>query len=190
MSSIEDEVSRLVSPYNIESLKQLSLSYLESEYMQKRDELVSSYHQSFPRRINARTGSEILEIAFELSKDVNEILAFHGTTSSAASSIAKYGFDLSRSKQCGLFGTGIYLSDSISKAMQYTNHSDKKILVCRVLMGKPKVYLRRISDPRIPENYDSILGIRPKTVNILDQYKEFVVFDPKQVLPLFLIEIT
>ena len=50
---------------------------------------------------------------------VKEGYFFHGTDVSKIDSIARFGFDQRLSKVSGLFGCGIYFSDSFAKSLYY-----------------------------------------------------------------------
>ncbi|KAH3840164.1 hypothetical protein DPMN_113608 [Dreissena polymorpha] len=73
-----------------------------------------------------------------VDKRINEYYLFHGTLTSNAESIAQQGFDVRFSKGALMLGRGIYFTDSLVKADQYTRPDDSGmccIIMARVLLG-------------------------------------------------------
>ncbi|PAA67692.1 hypothetical protein BOX15_Mlig002508g1 [Macrostomum lignano] len=115
---------------------------------------------------------------------------FHGTTRSNAENIITDGFKIGDG---GMFGDGIYFATDSTKSVQYcTNTSVKSLLLCDVLLGKQKVCrtARKYLDFETlsEEGYDSVFAQRAsrKTRGVL--YDEFVVYDPRQAAPRYLIK--
>jgi len=118
-------------------------------------------------------------------------LKFHGTTVEAVKSIIQSGFKLPRSEG-QMFGPGIYFASDSSKSAQeqYTKGSDM-LLVCEVLLGKSKTVHRACEDMTAKklrdEGYDSLFAKRgtKETGGVLND--EFVVFNPKQAIPRYIV---
>eukprot|EP00434_Breviolum_minutum_P005700 symbB.v1.2.005022.t1/scaffold288.1/size478366/52 len=114
-----------------------------------------------------------------LDHRVNEVWLLHGTSEDAAKAISKSNFT---SSSGGCFGSGIYFADDARKSNQYATRTEENLkimLLCRVALGgimtlpegQDRTADRYASDP----NIDSILGFTDN--------KEFVVYDPAQVYP-------
>ena len=154
-------------------------------------------HNWFPRvtRIEKLTSLELeigwLEAKTKLFDPTRCDLKFHGTTVEACNNIIKSGFKLP-SATGQMFGPGIYFASDSSKSAQevYTKGSNM-LLVCEVLLGKAKTVdkactwmtSKKLSD----EGYDSLFAKRgtKETGGVL--YDEFVVFNPKQAIPRYVI---
>merc|ERR1712178_476569 len=126
----------------------------------------------------------------ELDDSINEVWLFHGTKKAAAESITENDFklDLAGSNAGTLFGSGIYLAEAASKADEYTEPSKDGIrcmLLCRATLGRAYYVDAVETDPDdcmqqcLGGQYHSVLGDREKCRGT---YREFVVFDPDQVL--------
>ncbi|GJJ70095.1 hypothetical protein EMPS_02444 [Entomortierella parvispora] len=119
----------------------------------------------------------------------DEIL-FHGTQQSKISSILHNGLDPKMTIRAN-YGKGVYFSDSIEKCMQYTDAQTMmgqtySIILCCVLLGKIMVEpydkaCRRLypTSNFLPPGYDSAVAH--------DVFKEWVVMEKSQVLPLCVI---
>ncbi|KAG0087491.1 putative E3 ubiquitin-protein ligase dtx2 [Podila epicladia] len=128
-----------------------------------------------------------------LAEDVDmfrdEIL-FHGTPKRKLSSILQNNLD-PRTTVRANYGKGVYFSDSIEKCMQYVDlqtsmEQEYSIILCCVLLGKvwiePYEKAQRKLDSNtmfLPEGYDSAVGH--------DSFKEWIVYEKSQVLPLCVI---
>jgi len=123
--------------------------------------------------------------------DEGEALLFHGTNPSSAMGILKTGFSLDHAgKTTGtMLGYGVYLAECSSKSDEYalddcggTYPGLMALLVCRCLVGKSLVVHDagdHVSHAK-SNGYDSVVGDRESKVGT---YKEFVMFDERQVLP-------
>jgi len=118
-------------------------------------------------------------------------LKFHGTTEESLKSIIQSGFKLPRIEH-QLFGPGIYFASDSSKSAQkrYTKGSNM-LLVCEVILGKTKTVeqaCRDMTDKKLrDEGYDSVFAKRgmKATGGVLND--EFVVFNPKQAIPRYIV---
>lgn len=184
------------SSYNptIKSIRKLDNEELFRQYMEEKSRMQEI--RKCPK-VTFKTENPLLQEFFNLDQDINEALLFHGSSENAMNNIAKHGFDLKRAR-VGLFGRGAYFADYSAKSDQYTLRdcgSTKYMLVCRIILGSPKKYLfQHNSHSSAPtfevKKYDSILGIRPKGVKIIDSFREFIVFEDSKIYPDFVIEYT
>ncbi|KAG0335865.1 hypothetical protein BG000_007159 [Podila horticola] len=133
------------------------------------------------------------QVRRRLAEDVDmfrdEIL-FHGTPKRKLPSILQNNLD-PRTTVRANYGKGVYFSDSIEKCMQYVDtqtsmEQEYSIILCCVLLGKvwvePYEKAQRKLDSNtmfLPEGYDSAVGH--------DSFKEWIVYEKSQVLPLCVI---
>lgn len=127
---------------------------------------------------------------------------FHGTNARAAECIVKDGFKLPLSEASEswgghrlMFGRGVYFASDSSKSAQaaYTG-SDCTLLVCDVLLGKQRPVVTVAYDAhdeakrRGSEGYDSVYAMPNSHRTGGVKFDEFIVFDPDQALPRFLVK--
>ena len=132
-----------------------------------------------------------LQAKTEVFDPTRSDLKFHGTTTEAVDSIIQSGFKLPEAKR-QMFGPGIYFATESSKSAQerYTKGSNM-LLVCEVLLGKTKTVHQRCEEMTGTklrhEGYDSLFAQRgtKDTGGVLND--EFVVFDPKQAIPRYIV---
>ncbi|KAG0070232.1 60S ribosomal protein L24 [Linnemannia elongata] len=117
-------------------------------------------------------------------------LLFHGTRKANLPSILRNGLDPRLSHRRN-YGAGCYFSDSIEKCMQYVDkqteiEQEYSVLVCAVLLGRvlvePEERKARVLKPGsffLPNGYDSAAET--------DFWKEWIVYDKSQILPLAVI---
>ena len=123
-------------------------------------------------------------------------LKFHGTGDEGIKNIPKEGFwDPKQHSKTGMFGKGIYFSTNSSKSGQYVyTKGSNKILVCEVLLGKSKVVQGSDSSLTLEkirhEGYDSVFAPRDTKSYGGVMHDEFVIFDPDQALPRYIIHYT
>ena len=171
-----------------------------AEYMKVQDQVtkfIQPCHKWFPAitKIEKVTNLD-LEKKFEKAKtrafgDYIDT-KFHGTSDEGVKGITKNGFRLpdenAPEEKRGMFGQGIYFATDSSKSAQkmYTKESGK-LLLCQVILGKTKTV--READKMLnkkklkEEKYDSVFAPRGYAV----QNDEFVIFDPDQALPQYII---
>ncbi|KAF9085528.1 hypothetical protein BGX23_009578 [Mortierella sp. AD031] len=123
----------------------------------------------------------------ELYRD--EIL-YHGTHKTRVPSILMNGLEPRMTIRAN-YGQGVYFSDSIEKCMQYVDYQtsldqEYSIILCCVLLGRvmvePHEKAKRNMNPQIkflPPSFDSAVEH--------DVYKEWVVIEKSQILPLCVI---
>lgn len=124
----------------------------------------------------------------QLQEGVNEMYLFHGTSPSAADSIARNDFDMLRvgSAVGSMFGPGLYLAESASKSDEYAKEgegifaSQYALLLCRAVAGR--VY--RVEDKGDKSSfvtsgdYDSVCGDREAAVGT---FREMIFFNADAV---------
>jgi hypothetical protein len=145
----------------------------------------------------------MLELKFERAKlkcfDNYIDQKFHGTQDIGIQNIPKEGFrrpkPLAQGARPSMYGQGIYFATDSSKSAQdiYTGGSNK-LLLCDVLLGKSKTVhsadtklsLKKIRD----EGFDSVFAPRNSkaTGGVLND--EFVIYDPDQAIPRYIIHFT
>ena len=138
-----------------------------------------------------------LEKQFEAAKTrcFGEYIAlkFHGTGKEGIDKIPWEGFKISKvaCKQL-MFGLGIYFATDSSKSAQeiYTKGT-KKLLLCDVLLGNTKTVISGDSTLTLEkiraEGFDSILAPRDSKSTGGVLYDEFVIYDPDQAIPRYII---
>jgi len=118
---------------------------------------------------------------------------FHGTDSEAINAIILNGFRLPiNDTQVRMFGRGIYFATDSSKSAQdvYTEGSNV-LLLCDVLLGKEM----KVLGPKYNMNletiknlgYDSIFAPRDTRNQGGVLFDEFVIYDPRQAYPRYII---
>lgn len=144
-----------------------------------------------------------LELKFEQAKlncfGTHTDLKFHGTGDEGIKHIPEKGFRLPQPAKPGeqkhMFGCGIYFATDSSKSAQpmYTKGANK-LLLCNVLVGKAKRVDRAdytlTKEKLKQEGFDSVFAPRgtQSTGGVMND--EFVVFDPDQALPKYIIYYT
>ena len=186
------------------------LSYDSAEYQSKEDivmKYIKPMHNWYPkvtgirRVINSTLERKFLQACVNGYGDYTD-LKFHGTSIHAIKEITEYGFRLPENP--GMYGKGIYLATDSSKSAQeiYTKGS-MKLLLCEVFLGKTFTFSgsnQRISfldtERAFKGNYgnkfltdhkcDSVYAPRNSEV----KNDEFIVFNPNQVYPKYIISYT
>ena len=172
--------------------------YLDVEDQVKK--YVQPGHNWYPQVIkivevkNPELKIRFLKVSTELFHRAPEtVKKFHGTTNEGVDGITKSGFRLPANP--GMYGAGIYLAADSSKSAQkiYTKGSNKLIL-CDVLLGNSLVAdkaMPRMDAKKLKNmGYDSLFAPRDTkgTGGVL--YDEYVVFNPDQVFPRYIISYT
>ena len=171
-----------------------------AEYMKVQDQVtkfIQPCHNWFPAITKIeKVTNLVLEKKFEEAKSraFGSYIdtKFHGTSDEGVKGITENGFRLPDENPAngkrGMFGQGIYFATDSSKSAQkiYTKGSSK-LLLCQVILGKSKVV--READNTLnkkklkDQKFDSIYAPRGNAV----QNDEFIIFDPDQALPEYVI---
>ncbi|KAI3366731.1 hypothetical protein L3Q82_009403 [Scortum barcoo] len=136
-------------------------------------------------------------------KDIHERRLFHGTNISNVDSICKYNFDLRLSGQHGrLYGKGIYFAKHASYADRYSvaskdpmllyggetrgvqGENTKIIFLARVMVGQSTVGQTYFEKP----DHGSSENSHDSCVDDIDHPTMFIIFDPNQIYPEYLIQ--
>ena len=171
-----------------------------AEYQKVKDQVlnfIQPCHHWFPSitKIEKVTNLE-LEKKFEVAKSKafgdHIDIKFHGTSNNNLNNIIKDGFKMPDQKpptsKRGMFGQGIYFATDSSKSAQkiYTQGS-QKLLLCQVILGRSKQVRKAdytLNKQKLrSKQYDSVYAPRGSAV----KNDEFVIFDPDQALPQYII---
>lgn len=131
-----------------------------------------------------------------LVPECNEWYLFHGAAPDTAQKICQSDFKIScaGSNTGTLYGKGLYLAESITKADEYAKPNARgnyTVLLCRVLGGQVRYTADAEPDPEalvydcIQGDYDCVLGDREKCRGT---FREFVCYDSEDVYPEYIIE--
>jgi len=170
------------------------------EYLNIEDKVmkyIQPGHDWFPhvtcveKLVNMKLELDWLKAQTEVIDPTRHDLKFHGTTSEAVENIIQSGFKLPTGGR-QMFGRGIYFASDSSKSAQerYTKGSNM-LLVCEVLLGKTKTVEKHCQDMTYAklraEGYDSLFAKRgtKETGGVLND--EFVVYNPKQAIPRYIV---
>lgn len=196
------------------------------EYKKKIGDTVSSFDRARCKETNGNKSrtrkARALRAMLDQDTCLNEQWLFHGTGATGVYAIGEKGFDTARagSKTGTLLGPGIYLTDSSTKADEYTAEERleqteeklastkhvRRLLLCKAVLGRPLVLyptpeykktLKFISKA----NYSAVtdmLNTRKRHCILRDgehkfprkTFKEYAVFDAAAILPQFIIEYT
>ncbi|KAM4712364.1 protein mono-ADP-ribosyltransferase PARP11-like [Anableps anableps] len=127
------------------------------------------------------------------TNNIQERRLFHGTDTENIASICKYNFDLRIAGQHGaLFGKGIYFTSRAFYADIYSpirisptdGRLTKVIFLAQVMVGKSKPGQFHFCKP----DNGSLENFHDSCVDDLDDPMIFVMFDPNQIYPEYLIE--
>lgn len=166
------------------------------EYSQRRSHIKSALSKNDDGRLSKIDGLKTADILpdcnkFRLDCGANEAWLFHGTIDSAAEKITSGDFlvNLAGSNAGTLYGKGLYLAESVSKADEYTYenaYEERCMLVCRSALGFVKYNDEANPDPNkcvrkcTKGKYHCVLGDREK---LRDTFREIIVYDHSQVYP-------
>ncbi|XP_028286571.1 protein mono-ADP-ribosyltransferase PARP11-like [Parambassis ranga] len=133
--------------------------------------------------------------------EIQERRLFHGTEATNVDSICKFNFDLGLAGQHGhVYGKGIYFARHASVADKYAGSStdllqafsgmiphvgpSKILFLARVMVGKSKVGRSYFTKP----NHGSAGNSHDSCVDDANHPNIFVIFDPNQIYPEYLIQ--
>ena len=197
VKDLEEKIAKKLVP--IFSIDEISSTGQDSaEYQKVKDKVekfVQPMHQWFPNITKIEKVTNLhLEKKFEVAKSkafgdhIDD--KFHGTSDEGVQGITTDGFRMPdpNAKKRGMYGQGIYFATDSSKSAQkiYTKGS-QKLLLCQVILGKSKEV--RVADSTLnkqklrSERCDSVFAPRGTDV----KNDEFVIFDPDQALPQYII---
>merc|ERR1712217_481987 len=145
-----------------------------------------------------RNDLEVWGLDEPLDPTIDEHLFFHGTNEAAAAGIVDGDFRLPPSHEHGgSYGKGVYLAETCTKAHMYCKQrgADKlsPILIVRSALGKAHNTNLETPNPGALESgaksgqYNSVCGDRRKLPQNYSGYREFIVYDTGQVLPMYLL---
>jgi hypothetical protein len=133
-----------------------------------------------------------------LSLAANTHYLLHGTNLANLGSICEHGLLVARAKSTGLYGQGLYFTESSCKAQSYgdgvAGAGHGCILVCRVVIGSVYVAQRDCAGTtHAPPPYDSVMArssttTRPDGTFSQQLHNEFIVFDNCAVYPEFALQ--
>ena len=143
---------------------------------------------------NAELEIRFLKASTELfDREPETVKKFYGTDNEGVDRITKTGFRLPENP--GKYGAGIYLVTDSSKNGQdiYTKGSNK-LIMCDVLLGSP-MFVNKTTPPMDANGlkrigYDSLHAPRDKKGAGGVLYDEYVVFNPDQLFPRYIISFT
>ncbi|XP_051247957.1 protein mono-ADP-ribosyltransferase PARP11 [Dicentrarchus labrax] len=195
-------------PYQLIPLNELTPEYQTVADYVKNDGLLDKSIISISRIQNmdlwelyCRKKKQLMRI--QGVRDIQERRLFHGTEIQNVENICKYNFDLRLAGQHGhIYGKGIYFAKHASYADKYSKGSvdplklyggqtrgghgeyTKVVFLARVMIGKSKVGKKEFKKPdhQSSENtHDSCVDdVRCPTI--------FVIFDPNQIYPEYLVQ--
>jgi len=130
-----------------------------------------------------------------LDLPLNEHWLWYGASKDEVRAMAQMGLDVDRAgnnPDFSRYGRGLYLSDTLSKTLQYAETDEdgiKHLLLCRVCCGEllyteQESLLDGDTTARM-ENKHSVLANLPAA-----GYREFIVLENDQVYPEFVLEVT
>ena len=123
-----------------------------------------------------------------LSRDVKELLLFHGTDSlDTVRGIAINNFDFRLSgKNATMYGEGAYFAKNAKYSHAYTKPPDRFMFIARVLVGEHTQGKR--DDKRPPAKPGAAHELYDSCVDNINSPSIYIVYDTKQYYPEFLIQ--
>ena len=175
-----------------------------TEYLDVEDSVkkfIQPFHQWYPNVTKiVKVTNYKLKIKFMERKrtlfdpEGRSVLKFHGTGEDGVEGITKSGFRLPTGGN-PMYGFGIYFASDASKSAQeiYTKGSNK-LLLCEVLMGKSLTVESAQNNMTLAElkkrQCDSLFAKRDTKSKGGVLFDEFVVYDPDQAYPKYIIHYT
>jgi len=121
---------------------------------------------------------------------LNEMLLWHGTTKTAAETIAEEGFMVGNARHGRRFGTGVYLAEDLQKSLSYCSSSDgtNYVLLCRATCAHiyytEKDWDSDADKPAKAAGCSTVLANPGKKGP-----REYILFDESQVYPEYIVEL-
>ena len=117
------------------------------------------------------------------------VLAFHGTSDTNINTISEEGFSMekisSNTRNYGWFGRGLYFTEKVCTSLGY--NGGKRLLASLIVLEKTFVV-------PLPDSQANEYNGKPPKHGYDSHYsptrKELVVFNPKQILPCFVLELS
>ena len=196
---LEEKIAKIEIP-SFSCVEIHELGAFAAEYQKAKDQVLKftqPCHLWFPKITKIEKVTNLkLEKRFEVAKSKafgdHIDIKFHGTSNNNLKKIIKDGFKIQGKKpptsKRGMFGQGIYFtSDSSNSAQNIYTQGSQKLLLCQIILGRSKeVYKADYSLNKRKlqsERFDSVYARRGSTV----KNDEFVIFDPDQALPQYII---
>ena len=190
-------IGRCHKGFSVVNVRYIENPELWQRYAHER-KMIGERYQEGPVHHYGLTLPVILE---PLCREANEVFLFHGTHGDNVDDIIRHGFDPRVGADDNLMGNGIYFAENSSKSDEYCIADTKgicRMFVARVALGEKYEAARLLPSVRRPprstdqpsKQYDSVVGItteaRPDAA--LEVYKQYVVYDGRQIYPEFLVE--
>lgn len=154
----------------------------------------------------ARTGlktehilSHGVELEPDLDRSMNEAIMFHGTNETVADIVIRSRVRvLNKNASHGdLYGPGNYFAESVTKADSYSTKDDDglfSIVLNKVALGS--IYMTEERNPDYKKlmrainskEYNSVCGDRRKIENFWGGWREFIIYEERQSMPLYLVK--
>jgi hypothetical protein len=130
----------------------------------------------------------------QLSKVANTVYLLHGTSLANLESICRDGLQTRFSlERHGIYGRGLYFTNSSCKAFQYAK-PDGCIIICRVVLGEIEVLPGSSYGRVVPSNgFESThakKGYTEKAPGELQVHDEYIVYHPAAVYPEFVLRVS
>ncbi|KAF9429441.1 putative E3 ubiquitin-protein ligase dtx2 [Entomortierella beljakovae] len=185
--------------YNVESIRVLRNIKMWKRYHAEkqiqRDSAQEERNSRNQARAAASQSSQPTQPTYPIEEEDPEKLfsdevLYHGTLADRVPSILLNGLDPKLTIRAN-YGKGVYFSDSIEKCMQYVDRQEElnqtySVILCCVLLGKVLVEPHTRSNRHLgqsstflPEGYNSAVAH--------DLFREWIVFEKPQILPLCVI---
>eukprot|EP00042_Codosiga_hollandica_P036063 m.272465 g.272465 ORF g.272465 m.272465 type:complete len:473 (+) comp54795_c0_seq3:208-1626(+) len=189
MMSIVDEVRQRVSGYSITRIENVVRVDLATNFLKARSAMkgrsrkpVESSTSRYNRSKNLANPDRI-QRAIELKHlDPDPVIAYHGTTARVMPLIVQQGLrmpkEVGHRTDSGYYGAGMYLSPDPLLSLGYSEN--QRLLICAVLLGKPFMCPDMMHGASLQRGFDS---------HISPGHNEYVLFQPSQVLPLFVLHL-
>lgn len=180
-------------PYQLIPLSELTPEYQTVADYVKTDGLLDKSIVSISRiqnldlwEIFCRKKKQLIRI--QGVQEIQEKRLFHGTKITNVDSICKYNFDVRLAGQNGhSFGKGVYFAKHATYADKYSDISatqTKIIFLARVMIGKSNVGQSHFQKP----DHGCSENLHDSCVNDINYPNIFVIFDPNQIYPEYLIQ--
>ena len=171
----------------IERIEKVCFPSILEKYIAEHNDLLGKYFPLCAPKIDKKETLFMIPDSY-----LNEIFAWHGTTEANLQNILKSGFDLRQPAVSGKhLGYGNYFASKASKADDYTDRpmrtrrrAARKIILCRVMLGKPFTTQRTQSGiHKAPNECDSLIAW---SGDVFDN-TEIVVYSNNQCIPAYVV---